>query len=176
MDNNDLLEILKFQQHFLNLLFSHFTNVYNIIFRSETMNLGGIKLENLYIIDASNHSILFDLRQTQNRKSNYKYNKKDLLRKEILLQENKLYQYFLNSYKNNNSKTKTNYLLFECTSIFPRLLFIFKFIPGLKGLIVIYLYHQKKLSQKKANNYQEAEITFCSPENHNKNSQKFQYC
>ena len=176
MDNNDLLEMLIFQQYFLNLLFSHFTNVYNIIFKRETMNLGGTKLKNLYIIDASNNSILFDLRQTQNRKSNYKYYKKDLLRKEILFQANKLYQYYLNSYKNNNSKTKTKYLLFECTSTFPRLLFIFKFIPVLKGLIVIHLYHQKKLSQKKTSNYHETEITFCSPENHNKNSQEFQYC
>ena len=140
------------------------------------MNLGGTKLKNLYIIDASTQSIIFDLRQTQNRKNNYKYYNKDLLIKEILFQSNKLYQYYLNSYKNNNSKTKTKYLLFECTSTFPRLLFIFKFIPVLKGLIVIHLYHQKKLSQKKTSNYHETEITFCSPENHNKNSQEFQYC
>ncbi len=176
MDNNDLLEILIFQQFFLNLLFSHFTNVYNVIFKRETMNLGGTKLKNLYIIDASTQTIIFDLRETQNRKSNYKYYNKELLYKEILFQSNKLYQYYLNSYKNNNSKTKTKYLLFECTSTFPRLLFIFKFIPILKGLIVIHLYHQKKLSQKKNDCYHETEITFCSPENHNKNSQEFQYC
>ena len=176
IDNNDLLELLIFQQYFLNLLFSHFSNVYNIIFKRETMNLGGTKLKNLYIIDASTLSIIFDLRETQNRKSNYKYYNKELLLKEILFQANQLYQYYLNSYKNSNSKTKTKYLLFECTSTFPRLLFIFKFIPVLKGLIVIHLYHQKKLSQKKTHYYHEVEITFCSPENHNKNSQEFQYC
>ena len=43
------------------------------------MNLGGTKLKNLYIIDASTQSIIFDLRQTQNRKNNYKYYNKDLL-------------------------------------------------------------------------------------------------
>ena len=176
IDNNDLLEILIFQQYFLNLLFTHFKTVYNIIFKRETMNLGGTKLKNLYIIDASTQSILFDLRQTQNRKNNYKYYNKDLLIKEILFQSNKLYEYYLNSYKNNNSKTKTKYLLFECTSTFPRLLFIFKFIPVLKGLIVIHLYQQKKLSQKKNDNYHETEITFCSPESQNKNSHDFQYC
>ena len=176
IDNNDLLEILIFQQYFLNLLFSHFTNVYNIIFKRETMNLGGTKLKNIYIIDASTQSIIFDWKQTQNRKNNYKYYKNDLLLKEILFQSNNLYQFYLNSYKNNNTKAKTKYLLLECTSTFPRLLFIFKFIPVLKGLIVIHLYHQKKLSQKKFNNYHEMEITFCSPENHNKNSQEFQYC
>ena len=73
IDNNDILEILIFQQYFLNLLFSHFTNVYNIIFKRETMNLGGTKLKNLYIIDASTQTLLFDLKQTQNRKNNYKY-------------------------------------------------------------------------------------------------------
>ena len=176
MDNNDLLEILIFQKYFLNLLFNHFTNVYNIIFKRETMNLGGTKLKNLYIIDASTNTIIFDLKQTQNRKNNYKYYKKDILIKEILFQSNKLYQYYLNSYKDNYSKTKTKYLLFECTSTFPRLLFIFKFIPVLKGLIVIHLYHQKRLSQKKMNNYHETEITFCSPENNSKNNQEFQYC
>ena len=176
IDNNDILEILIFQQYFLNLLFSHFTNVYNIIFKRETMNLGGTKLKNLYIIDASTQTLLFDLKQTQNRKNNYKYYKNNLILKEILFHSNKLYQYYLNSYKNNNSKTKAKYLLFECTSTFPRLLFIFKFIPVLKGLIVIHLYHQKKLSQKKNNKYHEIEISFCSPENNNKNSQEFQYC
>ena len=175
IDNNDVLEILIFQRFFLNLLFSHFTKVYNNIFKRETMNLGGTKLKNLYVIDANTQNIIFDLRETQNRKSNYKYYNKELLYKEILFQANKLYQYYLNSYKN-NSKTKTKYLLFECTSTFPRLLFIFKFIPVLKGLIVIHLYHQKKLSQPKDNYYHETEITFCSPENHNKNSQEFQYC
>jgi hypothetical protein len=141
------------------------------------MNLGGTKLKNLYIIDASTQSILFDLKYAQNRKNNYKYYKKQLLLKEILFQSNNLYQYYLNSYKNNNSKTKAKYLLFECTSTFPRLLFIFKFIPVLKGLIVIHLYQQKKLTQKKNNGkYHEIEITFCSPENSNKNSQEFQYC
>ena len=177
IDNNDLLEILIFQQYFLNILFSHFTNVYNTIFKRETMNLGGTKLKNLYIIDASTQSILFDLKYAQKRKNNYKYYKNQLLLKEILFQSNNLYQYYLNSYKNNNSKTKAKYLLFECTSTFPRLLFIFKFIPVLKGLIVIHLYQQKKLTQKKNNNqYHEVEITFCSPENNNKNSQEFQYC
>ena len=176
MDNNDILEILIFQQYFLNLLFSHFTNVYNIIFKRETMNLGGTKLKNLYIIDASTQTILFDLKQTQNRKNNYKYYKNNLILKEILFHSNKLYQYYLNSYKNNNSKTKAKYLLFECTSTFPRLLFIFKFIPVLKGLIVVHLYHQKKLSQKKNIKYHEIEISFCSPESNNKNSQEFQYC
>ncbi len=175
-DNNDLLEILIFQQYFLNLLFTHFNNVYNIIFKRETMNLGCTKLKNLYIIDASTQTIIFDLKQTQNRKNNYKYYKKELLLKEILFQSNNLYQYYLNSYKNNNSKTKAKYLLFECTSTFPRLLYIFKFIPVLKGLIVIHLYQQKKLSQKKNSMYHEVEITFCSPENNNKNSQEFQYC
>lgn len=175
MDNNDVLEILLFQQYFLNLLFSHFTNIYNIIFKRESMNLGGIKLKNLYIIDASTLSILFDLRQTQKRKNNYKYYKNELLMKEILYQSNILYQYYLNSYKNNN-QSKTKYLLFECTSAFPRLLFIFKFIPVLKGLIIIHLYHQRKLSRKGDSPYHEIELTFCSPESKNKKSQEFQYC
>ena len=175
IDNNDLLEILIFQNYFLNTLFTHFTNVYNLIFKRETMNLGGTKLKNIYIIDSSTQSIIFDWKQTQNRKNNYKYYKKDLILKEIIFQSNKLYQYYLNNYKNNNAKTKTKYLLLEYTSTFPRLLFIFKFIPVLKGLIIIHLYHQKKLSHK-YNNYHEIEITFCSPENQNKNSQEFQYC
>ena len=175
IDNNDLLEILIFQNYFLNTLFTHFTNVYNLIFKRETMNLGGTKLKNIYIIDSSTQSIIFDWKQTQNRKNNYKYYKKDLILKEIKFQSNKLYQYYLNNYKNNNAKTKTKYLLLEYTSTFPRLLFIFKFIPVLKGLIIIHLYHQKKLSHK-YNNYHEIEITFCSPENQNKNSQEFQYC
>ena len=68
----------------------------------------------------------------------------------------------LNSYvsKNGMKYTTTNsifrFVKFECTSTFPRLLFIIKFIPVLKGITVIHLYYQKngqKLYESKNNNY-----------------------
>ena len=46
------------------------------------------------------------------------------------------------------------FVKFECTSTYPRLLFIIKFIPILKGIAIIHLYSQKKLSRNNENNMQ----------------------
>ena len=47
------------------------------------------------------------------------------------------------------------FVKFECTSTFPRLTFIIKFIPLLKGLSIIHIYSQKKLSRITENSDQQ---------------------
>jgi hypothetical protein len=46
------------------------------------------------------------------------------------------------------------FVKFECTSTYPRLLFIIRFIPVLKGIVVIHIYEQTKLSRNNENNIQ----------------------
>lgn len=62
------------------------------------------------------------------------------------------------------------FIKFECTSTYPRLLFIMRFIPVLKGIIIVHVYHQKKLSRISNNNlsinqenrYKEFDLVFGS--------------
>ena len=71
-----------------------------------------------------------------------------------------------NSYVNENGMRFVTFdsiyrfVKFECTSTFPRLLFIIKFIPVLKGIAVIHLYYQKKLSRNLENNPLEQELRY----------------
>lgn len=56
----------------------------------------------------------------------------------------------------------------ECTSTYPRLTFIIKFIPILNGVSIIHMYSQKKLSRMTENsenniaqkNYKEIDILY----------------
>ena len=48
-------------------------------------------------------------------------------------------------------KLKFFFVKFECTSTFPRLTFIIKFLPILKGVSIIHLYSTKKLSRNSEN-------------------------
>ena len=63
------------------------------------------------------------------------------------------------------------FVKFECTSTYPRLLFIIKFIPILKGVVIVHIYNQKKLSRGNNNNlisinhdnkYKEIDLVFGS--------------
>jgi len=53
------------------------------------------------------------------------------------------------------------FVKFECISTYPRLLFIIKFIPVLKGIAIIHIYSQKKLSRNNENNIQSEQGLNC---------------
>ena len=91
-----------------------------------------------------------------------------------------MYQSYLKEYNMRYTTTDATFrfVKFECTSTYPRLLFIIRFIPVIKGIIVIHLYYQKKLSRPNNDNnnllqndykYKEIDLLFGSfiRENHN---------
>ena len=162
---NDLLELLIFEYYFLKIIIIHFSKVFNEIFRKEFLNLNQTRFKNLYILDLESSSIILDMLKIQGVKGdnhNKKYINNKSLFDEILYHSRNM----LNSYvsKNGMKYTTTNsifrFVKFECTSTFPRLLFIIKFIPVLKGITVIHLYYQKKLSRNLENNPLEEELKY----------------
>ena len=162
---NDLLELLIFEYYFLKIIIIHFSKVFNEIFRKEYLNLNQTRFKNLYILDLESSSIILDMLKIQGVKGdshNKKYINNKSLFDEILYHSRNM----LNSYvsKNGMKYTTTNsifrFVKFECTSTFPRLLFIIKFIPVLKGITVIHLYYQKKLSRNLENNPLEEELKY----------------
>ena len=64
---------------------------------------------------------------------------------------------YINDHRNffSNSGSPFRFVKFECTSTFPRMTFIIKFIPLLKGLSIIHVYSQKKLSRMTENSEQQ---------------------
>jgi hypothetical protein len=56
-----------------------------------------------------------------------------------------------NQYKHDTSQAFYNFVKIECTSTFPRLTFIIKFLPILNGVSMIQIYTQNKLSRYNEN-------------------------
>ena len=158
-ENNDILEILIFENIFLKALIMHFTKVFYEIFKKEDLNLKQTKLKNLYIVDMNNSEVILDMNKIQGIKlesKNKKYYKCEKLYEEIIYQSKTMYNNYIKEYnmKFTNADSSFRFVKFECTSTYPRLLFIIRFVPVLKGISIIHVYSQKKLSRSNDNNIQ----------------------
>ena len=158
-ESNDILEILIFENIFLKTLIVHYQNVFYQVFKKEDLNLKQTKLKNLYIVDLNNTNILLDMNKIQGIKrkhQNKKFYKYDKLFEEILYQSKTMYNNYIKefNFRFSNADSDFRFVKFECTSTYPRLLFIIRFVPVLKGLAIIHVYSQKKLSRNNDNNIQ----------------------
>lgn len=158
-ETNDILEVLIFENYFLKSLIIHFLKVFNEIFKKEDVNLKQIKLRNVYLLDVNSGKIILDMIKMQGGKSNKKnrkYYKYQKLLEEILYHSKNMCNSYIREYEMKFTTEQENFrfVKFECTSTYPRLLFIIKFIPILKGIAIIHLYSQKKLSRNNENNMQ----------------------
>ena len=158
-ESNDILELLIFEYYFLKPLILHFSKVFNEIFKKEDMNLKQTKFRNLYLLDVNNMSIILDMCKVQghkNLKKNKQYYKYKKLFEEIIYHSKNMYNEYVseNEMRYNSADLDFRFVKFECTSTYPRILFIMKFIPVLKGIVIIHIYSQKKLSRNNENNMQ----------------------
>ena len=158
-ESNDILEILIFENIFLKTLIVHYQNVFYHVFKKEDLNLKQTKLKNLYIVDLNNINILLDMNKIQGIKKKYqnkKFYKYEKLFEEIIYQSKTMYNNYIKEYnfRYTNADSDFRFVKFECTSTYPRLLFIIRFVPVLKGLAIIHVYSQKKLSRNNDNNIQ----------------------
>ena len=156
---NDILEILIFENIFLKTLVAHFTKVFYEIFKKEDLNLKQTKLKNLYMVDISSSEVILDMVKLQGIKSsqkNKKFYKSEKLFEEIIYQSKNMYNNYVKEYnmKFTSADSDFRFVKFECTSTYPRLLFIMRFVPVLKGISIIHVYSQKKLSRNNDNNIQ----------------------
>ena len=167
----DYLELLIYDRYFLKYCILHFEKVLELLTQRENIDLTYTKFINLYIIDISTDKIILDLNRIQ-KINNIKYYKTENIYQEILYHSQQLYQSYIDKYSMKFAKGDSShrFIKFECTSTYPRLLFIMRFIPILKGIIIVHVYHQKKLSRISNNNlsinqenrYKEFDLVFGS--------------
>jgi hypothetical protein len=158
-DTNDILEILIFEYYFLKSLINHFLKVFNEMFRKKDVNLKQIKLKNVYLLDVNSNKVILDMVKIQgskNNQKNTKYYKFEKLFEEIIYHSKHLYNSYIREFDMKFTKEEEDFrfVKFECTSTYPRLLFIIRFIPVLKGIVVIHIYEQTKLSRNNENSIQ----------------------
>ena len=167
----DFLELLIYDRYFLKYCILHFEKVLTLLTQREDIDLTYTKFINLYMIDISTDEIIFDLDKMQ-KLINIKYYKNKNIYEEILYHSHQLYQSYIDKFSMKFAKGDSShrFIKFECTSTYPRLLFIMRFIPVLKGIIIVHVYHQKKLSRISNNNlsinqenrYKEFDLVFGS--------------
>ena len=167
----EFLELLIYDRYFLKYCILHFEKVLTLLTQREDIDLTYTKFINLYMIDISTDEIIFDLDKMQ-KLINIKYYKNKNIYEEILYHSHQLYQSYIDKFSMKFAKGDSShrFIKFECTSTYPRLLFIMRFIPVLKGIIIVHVYHQKKLSRISNNNlsinqenrYKEFDLVFGS--------------
>ena len=165
-DSNDILETLIFENYFLKVLIINFSKIFNELFKKEDLNLKQTKFRNLYILEINSLSVILDMCKLQAEKSskkNKKFYKLENLFEEIIYHSKNLYNEYIreNEMKYSSNNLDFRFVKFECTSTYPRLLFIIKFIPILKGIAVVHIYSQKKLSRNNDNNMQSEQGLNC---------------
>ena len=154
----DLYDLMIYELYFLRYIGIHFQKIFNELLKREEFNESSyFKFKNLYIVDLSTGNILLDWLDIEKNKQNIKYYLNDKLWIELMhhskmmmedyKKEHKFYFTYIGS--------SFRFVKFECTSTFPRLTFIIKFIPLLKGLSIIHIYTQKKLSRITENSEQQ---------------------
>ena len=172
----DFLEIALYEKYFLKSCILHFEKVFNFLTRKEDINLTFTKFLDLYIIDISSELLLFDLNEIINKDMYYnkeymKYYRNKNIYKEILFHSHQIYDSYTSKYgaKFIKGDTSQRFIKVECTSTYPRILFIIKLIPILKGIIVVHIYYQSKLSRgnnnasiNNENKYKEVDLVFGS--------------
>ena len=168
----DFLEMSIYEKYFVKSCIIHFEKVFNILTKKEDINLKFTKFLDLYIIDISSELILFNLNSIFNPNPYHKYYKNKNIFKEILFHSHQLYDSYISKHgtKFIRGDSSQRFIKVECTSTYPRILFIIKFIPVLKGIIVVHLYYQSKLSRQNNNNisinhenkYKEVDLVFGS--------------
>lgn len=177
---NGISKLLLFEHYFLKIIISHFSKVFNEMFKKEFLNLNQTRFKNLYLLDIETSALILDMRKIQGDKEDcqrkYVNNKK--LLEEIIYHSKHMYNAYVEENKMKFTSTDSIYrfVKFECSSTYPRLLFIIKFIPVLKGVAVIHIYYQKKLSRNMDSNpldqelrYKEIDLLFGSDIKDNQN-------
>ena len=177
VSKGDFLEIFIYDKYFLKSCILHFEKVFEFLTKKEDINLKFTKFLDLYIIDISTDILLFNLNSIlyndiNHNNSYYKYYKNKNIFKEILFHSHQLYDSYTSKHGTKFIKgdSSQRFIKVECTSTYPRILFIIKFIPVLKGIIVVHLYYQSKLSRTNNNNisinqenkYKEVDLVFGS--------------
>ena len=153
----DLYEVKIYEKFFLKFIGIHFIKLFSEIFQKRETHYSYFKFKNLYIVDISTGEILLDWLHILNSAKNIKYYKNEKLWLELMHHSKYMMESYINEHGKifSNSDSSFRFVKFECTSTFPRMTFIIKFIPLIKGISIIHVYSQKKLSRMNENTEQQ---------------------
>ena len=140
----------KIYETFLFLpLLNHFINIIYSLFKKKSLFMTNLKYENFLIIDLNSKHIIFKF-NTLLKKKLFNISNFDSLLDELIFHSLNLKEMYSKKYSNrfDSIEYQDYYVKLEYTSTYPRLTFMIKFLPVLKGLALIHIYSTSKLSRQ----------------------------
>ena len=140
----------KIYETFLFLpLLNHFIDIIYSLFKKKSLFMTNLKYENFLIIDLNSKHIIFKF-NTLLKKKLFNISNFDSLLDELIFHSLNLKEMYSKKYSNrfDSIEYQDYYVKLEYTSTYPRLTFMIKFLPVLKGLALIHIYSTSKLSRQ----------------------------
>ena len=162
---NETLKNKIYESYLFLPLKAHFINITYSLFKNKVLFFSNIKYENLYIIEISSSKVLFDLNSVINNEIKEKIINYNILLNEIIFHANNLKKLYEKKYSNriDSIEYQDYFVKVEYTSTFPRLTFVIKFLPIFKGIAMVHIYSQSKLSRNETEKiYKEFDIIYGS--------------
>lgn len=130
----------------------HFENVSQTLFKRNELLLSNIKYKNFYLVDLDSDKILFKLSSMTKKKKVVHFPNNVPLWNELLFHGHNLREKYKERYfsRLDPIEYQDYFARVEYTSTYPRLTFMIKFLPILKGMALIHVYSQNKLSRSES--------------------------
>ncbi len=161
---NEMIKCKIYEQFLFLPLKEHFQKISHKILQRKNTYQSNIRYKQFYVIELESSKILFSLNSMDKKPIFEKVENHELLWKELLYHSNNLKKSYYQKFSNRveTSDYQDYFVKLEYTSTYPRLLFIIKFIPILKGISLIHIYTQNKLSRNENENkiYKEFDVIY----------------
>ena len=136
----------------LSPIINHFSLSIQQVFRRYTLYINNIRYKNYYLVDLDSNEIILSLEtlysQYKNKAVEMKIPNK-IIWNEILFHAHILKRDYIKKYNNlfQVENLQDFYAKIEFKATYPRLIYIIKFLPLLKGMVLIHEYRQIKMSK-----------------------------
>ena len=136
----------------LSPIINHFSLSIQQVFRRYTLYINNIRYKNYYLVDLDSNEIILSLEtlysQYKNKAVEMKIPNK-IIWDEILFHAHILKRDYIKKYNNlfQVENLQDFYAKIEFKATYPRLIYIIKFLPLLKGMVLIHEYRQIKMSK-----------------------------
>ena len=176
---NDLIKRKIYEKFLFLPLKEHFQKITKKTLQRKNSIQSNIKYKDFLVIELESSNILFSLNSLMKKTSVDKITNYNSLYKELLYHINNLKSSYSQKFscKFESSDYQDYFVKVEYTSTYPRLIFIIKFIPVLKGIALIYIYSQNKLSRNENENkvYKEFDIIYGNDVNKDSNHIEYRF-
>ena len=151
-DTSYNIHSIVYETLLLSPIINHFSLSIQQVFRRYTLYINNIRFKNYYLVDLDSNEIILSLEtlysQYKNKAVEMKIPNK-IIWDEILFHAHILKRDYIKKYNNlfQVENLQDFYAKIEFKATYPRLIYIIKFLPLLKGMVLIHEYRQIKMSK-----------------------------